>query len=154
MPRVRANAAHAAPVQSPFKSPVKYAQQPSRSEKKNKNVAKSDVADRIPLNDDRPEKAKRLQSRQALQEMQMNQIKAAASPVRKRKSLGATNRDAPDTPSNRAEDENDLPYVGGNAVTPMKRVPILANFEEWMKMATDNVRDNLPSQSDRTLHKS
>nr|6Q6E_A Chain A, Condensin complex subunit 2,Structural maintenance of chromosomes protein,Structural maintenance of chromosomes protein [Thermochaetoides thermophila] len=24
------------------------------------------------------------------------------------------------------------------AVTPMKRVPILANFEEWMKMATDN----------------
>lgn len=29
-------------------------------------------------------------------------------------------------------------YVGGNAVTPMKRVPILANFEEWMKMATDN----------------
>ena len=28
--------------------------------------------------------------------------------------------------------------VGGSAVTPMKRVPILANFEEWMKMATDN----------------
>lgn len=28
--------------------------------------------------------------------------------------------------------------VGGNAVTPMKRVPLLANFEEWMKMATDN----------------
>jgi condensin complex subunit 2 len=28
--------------------------------------------------------------------------------------------------------------VGGKAVTPMKRVPILANFEEWMKMATDN----------------
>ncbi len=28
--------------------------------------------------------------------------------------------------------------VGGTAVTPMKRVPILANFEEWMKMATDN----------------
>lgn len=23
-------------------------------------------------------------------------------------------------------------------MTPMKRVPILANFEEWMKMATDN----------------
>ncbi len=32
-----------------------------------------------------------------------------------------------------------MPAVGGNAVTPMKRVPILANFEEWMKMATDNV---------------
>lgn len=28
--------------------------------------------------------------------------------------------------------------MAGNAVTPMKRVPILANFEEWMKMATDN----------------
>lgn len=28
--------------------------------------------------------------------------------------------------------------VGGTAVTPMKRVPLLANFEEWMKMATDN----------------
>lgn len=28
--------------------------------------------------------------------------------------------------------------VGGSAVTPLKRVPILANFEEWMKMATDN----------------
>jgi condensin complex subunit 2 len=31
-----------------------------------------------------------------------------------------------------------MPAVGGAAVTPMKRVPILANFEEWMKMATDN----------------
>ncbi len=28
--------------------------------------------------------------------------------------------------------------VGGTAVTPMKRVPLLANFEAWMKMATDN----------------
>ena len=38
--------------------------------------------------------------------------------------------------------ENDLDggliMVGGTAVTPMKRVPLLANFEEWMKMATDN----------------
>lgn len=33
---------------------------------------------------------------------------------------------------------NDDINVGGSAVTPMKRVPILANFEEWMKMATDN----------------
>jgi hypothetical protein len=30
--------------------------------------------------------------------------------------------------------------VVGTAVTPMKRVPLLANFEEWMKLATDNVR--------------
>jgi condensin complex subunit 2 len=33
-----------------------------------------------------------------------------------------------------------MPGVAGSAVTPMKRVmPLLANFEEWMKMATDNV---------------
>ena len=31
-----------------------------------------------------------------------------------------------------------LNVVNGSAVTPVKRVPILANFEEWMKMATDN----------------
>ncbi len=31
-----------------------------------------------------------------------------------------------------------LNVVSNSAVTPMKRVPILANFEEWMKMATDN----------------
>jgi condensin complex subunit 2 len=32
-----------------------------------------------------------------------------------------------------------MPDVTGTAVTPMRRVmPLLANFEEWMKMATDN----------------
>ena len=31
-----------------------------------------------------------------------------------------------------------LAVVPGTTLTPMKRVPILANFEEWMKMATDN----------------
>jgi len=31
-----------------------------------------------------------------------------------------------------------LNVISNSAVTPMKRVPILANFEEWMKMATDN----------------
>lgn len=32
-----------------------------------------------------------------------------------------------------------MPDVAGTAVTPMKRVmPLLANFEEWIKMATDN----------------
>ena len=31
-----------------------------------------------------------------------------------------------------------LNIMGSTAITPMKRVPILANFEEWMKMATDN----------------
>ena len=36
------------------------------------------------------------------------------------------------------EDGDLLAAVQGNSMTPMKRVPILANFEEWMKMATDN----------------
>lgn len=92
---------------------------------------------KIPLNDDREEKAKRLQSRQAFHEMHMNSLKAAASPARKRKSLGAEHAEAPSTPTgNPSQDE--AFHVGGSAVTPMKRVPILANFEEWMKMATDN----------------
>ncbi|KAF2454797.1 condensin complex subunit 2/barren [Lineolata rhizophorae] len=89
---------------------------------------------KIPLNDDRREKANRLQSRQALHEMQMNQIKAAATPIRGRKSLVGT---SPHTPGNQNDDDG-MPAVSGHAVTPMKRVPILANFEEWMKMATDN----------------
>ncbi|KAK4542057.1 hypothetical protein LTR36_007088 [Oleoguttula mirabilis] len=84
----------------------------------------------IALNDDDSEKAQRLQSRKALHSKQLDQLKAAASPARKRKSVG----DGPLTPS-----QDDAQYgVAGNAVTPMKRVPILANFEEWMKMATDN----------------
>ena len=83
----------------------------------------------IPLNDDDEEKAERLQSRKIAATKQMEQYKAAASPARKRKSLG----DGPQTPS-----QDDQYGVVGNAVTPMKRVPILANFEEWMKMATDN----------------
>lgn len=40
-------------------------------------------------------------------------------------------------PSNNTGDDDDV-VVSGSAVTPMKRVPLLANFEEWMKMATDN----------------
>jgi len=87
---------------------------------------------RIPLNDDRQEKANRLQSRQAAHEVQMNQIRSAATPMRKRRSLlGAS----PRTPG---QDDEDGLTVAGTAVTPMKRVPIMANFEEWMKMATDN----------------
>jgi len=109
------------------------------------------------LNDDRTEKAARLQSRQALHDMQMNQIKAAASPMRKMKPSEINNRVAsssPRTPRSAAAIARDrdsgkengdshgspgmLNVVSNSAVTPMKRVPILANFEEWMKMATDN----------------
>jgi condensin complex subunit 2 len=100
---------------------------------------------RIPLNDDKTEKAKRLQSRHALHDMQMNQIKAAASPMRKLSNFDRAGSSSPQTnpktPRRAMGIENDLDgamLVGGSAVTPMKRVPILANFEEWMKMATDN----------------
>lgn len=87
----------------------------------------------IPLNDDKEEKAKRLQSRQALHSQQMSQIKAAAAtPQRKRRSMGLG--EGPSTPSQ----DDDVYGMRGEHVTPMKRVPILANFEEWMKMATDN----------------
>jgi condensin complex subunit 2 len=75
----------------------------------------------------------------------MNTLKAAASPMRKHASFedaaGSSPSSNPKTPR-RSCKENDLDggvmMVGGTAVTPMKRVPILANFEEWMKMATDN----------------
>ncbi|KAK4105495.1 barren [Parathielavia hyrcaniae] len=113
---------------SPFKSPVK-----------------------IPLNDDAQEKAQRSHGRKAAHEAQINQLRAAAtSTPRKSSSTFNTlqNVDSPGsprTPRRRksgnnpiiADDDEDV-VVGGKAVTPMKRVPILANFEEWMKMATDN----------------
>ncbi|KAK6536026.1 hypothetical protein TWF281_000272 [Arthrobotrys megalospora] len=86
----------------------------------------------IPLNDDDSEKARRNAKRQTLQEAQLNKIIAAATP---RKSMGVNDGGSPmimSTPAAR----------GGvnavNAQTPVKKVPILANFEEWMKMATDN----------------
>ena len=50
--------------------------------------------------------------------------------------------DSPKTPRTNTSrgkeiiEDGALTVVG--AMTPMKRVPILANFEEWMKMATDN----------------
>ena len=52
--------------------------------------------------------------------------------------------DSPKTPRSQSAIAKDnaenagLAVVGTSAMTPMKRVPILANFEEWMKMATDN----------------
>ncbi|KAI9734096.1 MAG: hypothetical protein M1818_007034 [Claussenomyces sp. TS43310] len=112
-------------VASPFKSPVK-----------------------IPLNDDAQEKAERLHSRQVLHDIQLNQIKAAASPMRKLSSFERANSSSPSSNSKTArrtaetgkenEFDGELLNVGGKAVAPMQRVPILANFEEWMKMATDN----------------
>ncbi|KAI4167501.1 MAG: hypothetical protein LQ343_007179 [Gyalolechia ehrenbergii] len=99
---------------------------------------------KIPLNDDRQEKAVRLQSRQALHNLQINQLKAAASPIRKLNNYQRAASDSPKTPRTQAAknkentEDGGLAIVANSAMTPMKRVPILANFEEWMKMATDN----------------
>ncbi|KAI0442480.1 condensin complex subunit 2/barren [Xylaria telfairii] len=115
---------------SPFKSPLK-----------------------IPLNDDAQEKKGRLHSRKALHEKQISELQqaAAATPAKKAGFRladldNASPRPSPRTPGRGRDgyvddddddDDNDVVVVG-SGVTPMKRVPILANFEEWMKMATDN----------------
>lgn len=126
---------------SPFKSPVKYDTKQTTLHHQCSKLTEP----RIPLNDDAQEKAKRLQSRHALHDIQMNQIKAAASPMRKQATFDIPDGSSPSnakTPRRALGKENDMDggdlMVGGSAVTPMKRVPILANFEEWMKMATDN----------------
>ena len=106
----------------------------------------TEVAHRIPLNDDRHEKAIRLQSRQALHDLQLNSLKAAASPMRRLNVFERAASSSPKTPRVRCirgkENPEDMALeivdYGTSAMTPMKRVPILANFEEWMKMATDN----------------
>jgi condensin complex subunit 2 len=91
-----------------------------------------------------------MNSRKALQERQINEIKAAATPrkgsVRLEDAENATPGSNAGTPrqggrgaAGSAADLGDDVMVGGVGVgTPVKRVPILANFEEWMKMATDN----------------
>lgn len=86
----------------------------------------------------------RLQSRQALHDLQMNSLKAAASPVRKLNNYSRASSDSPKTPRAQVArgkeniEDGGLSVVAASAMTPMQRVPILANFEEWMKMATDN----------------
>ncbi|KAH8147427.1 uncharacterized protein LAJ45_08583 [Morchella importuna] len=89
----------------------------------------------IPLNDDTAEKAKRHKRRTILQDMQMNKIAAAVTPGSRRVTLSGDRGESPlNTPSRGGAG------AGGEleAVTPMRKVPILANFEEWMKLATDN----------------
>ena len=91
------------------------------------------TASRVPLNDDDQERAKR---RHAYAEQQRNSLRASATPVGKkgRRSLAAQVID-PHTPTQ----DQDMPDVAGSAVTPMKRVmPLASNFEDWIKMATDN----------------
>lgn len=92
------------------------------------------------MNDDKQEKKGRLYSRQARHERERSEIRAAATPSRNRRQDDEDAGDASDprTPHHGAGGDDDVLYVGGTGVTPMKRVPLLANFEEWMKMATDN----------------
>ena len=74
----------------------------------------------------------------------MNTLKAAASPVRKFNTYNRAASDSPKTPRMQTArgkeniEDGGLAIIAASAMTPMKRVPILANFEEWMKMATDN----------------
>ncbi|KAF1914826.1 condensin complex subunit 2/barren [Ampelomyces quisqualis] len=94
---------------------------------------------KVPLNDDRQEKAIR---RHALHEAQRNSLRASATPSRRRISHAAgqssPHSHTPDHDHDHDHDD-DMPLAVGTAATPMKRVmPLLANFEEWMKMATDN----------------
>ena len=92
---------------------------------------------KIPLNDDSAEKANRNKERSLQQSIQKERIRAAASPGGRRVTLGSDG--SPKTPRN----VNGRPVAGqgsGDTVTPLRKVPILANFEEWMKLATDNVR--------------
>ena len=126
MPRARERHPIAA---TPLKTPLKSVQPSPRP-------SLQLTSPRIPLNDDRQEKANRLHSRQALHEAQLNSIKAAATPARRALFVGGSPRTPADGPDGL---DSGMPSVGGAGVTPMKRVPILANFEEWMKLATDNV---------------
>ncbi|KAI4909677.1 uncharacterized protein J4E92_010595 [Alternaria infectoria] len=90
---------------------------------------------RVPLNDDRQEKAARRHAHQQAQRDSMRASTTTATPGRRRVSLAA----AHDTPRTPSQDGDDMPDVTGTAVTPGTHImPLLANFEEWMKMATDN----------------
>lgn len=93
---------------------------------------------KIPLNDDMEEKAARMEARQALHDRQMNQIKAAVKTPLPPRRYDPVASNSPSTPRGSGRRGRDSDVDGRRAVTPMKRVPILANFEEWMKMATDN----------------
>ncbi|PLB36688.1 condensin subunit BRN1 [Aspergillus candidus] len=97
---------------------------------------------KIPLNDDMGEKAARMEARQARYDRQMDQIKAAVKtplPPRRYTSYDRGQSVSPGgTPRGSGSRRRESDVNRQRAVTPMKRVPILANFEEWMKMATDN----------------
>jgi len=88
------------------------------------------------INDDSAEKRKRREERVAEKHLERKKVVAAAhhgSPMR-------TSSGAPSSPP-RTPNGTVVKAVEGPH-TPVRKVPILANFEEWMKMATDNVCPN------------
>lgn len=97
------------------------------------------------LDDDAQERGKRLNSRKALHEKHFNEMRKAAVGTPPRKSSqrlddieNASPASGTATPRVSRGLEDDIMVGGVGNGTPVKRVPILANFEEWMKMATDN----------------
>jgi condensin complex subunit 2 len=86
------------------------------------------------LNDDSAEKRQRREERVANKHLERKKVVAAAthgSPLRN--ANHTTPASPPRTPNGTVLQAVDGPH------TPIRKVPILANFEEWMKMATDNV---------------
>jgi hypothetical protein len=87
------------------------------------------------LNDDSAEKRQRRDERVANKQLERQKVVAAAHASPKRSNNSAA---APSTPP-RTPNGTVLQTVEADPHTPVRKVPILANFEEWMKMATDNV---------------
>jgi hypothetical protein len=99
------------------------------------------------LNDDSAEKRQRREERVANKHLEHKKVVAAAattttttstahgSPLRNPNHVIPTS--PPCTPNGTL-----LRTVAEPPNSPVRKVPILANFEEWMKMATDNVRSH------------
>ncbi|GAO47125.1 barren [Saitoella complicata NRRL Y-17804] len=83
----------------------------------------------IPTNDDENEKAARRAVRVAQDDLRRSTIVAAASPRKQSMAVGG-----PSTPARKVNSVD----PAGVGRSPVPKVPVLANFEEWMKMATDN----------------
>ena len=100
-------------------------------------VPHKSLAEASSLNDDSAEKRRRREERVANKHLERKKVVAAAttthgSPLRNNAHTATTS--PPRTPNGTV-----LQTVVDGPHTPVRKVPILANFEEWMKMATDNV---------------
>jgi len=85
------------------------------------------------INDDSAEKRKRREERVAEKHLERKKVVAAAV------HHGSPLRNSSGAPSSPPRTPNGTVLQNVEHHTPVKKVPILANFEEWMKMATDNV---------------